>query len=193
MMLSGVPGVAFQRWLFDNPQKGNVLIGDLGQHVNGQRNFTLTCAKPMGRYRFIWIDGHCSEMRLELLDDRCAERSSLFNKLVFKRKECRRPHWSQGTCHAPAGNVWYSQAPFTGDASKPREWMTIVSDGYNGFLERHGNVTIFGAVTIDKDASTFLDIGSVPNDDHCRDLSGSYRNMYDSDKVDSSESISLLV
>lgn len=36
--------------------------------------------------------------------------------------------------------------------------------------ERHANVTVFGVIEVDKDASTFIDVASVPPDDYCRGI-----------------------
>jgi hypothetical protein len=84
MMMTGKPGVAYQRWLFDQPIKGDVLIYDLDQHANDDEHDNLTCGpNKAGRYRYVW-EHDCGSVRLERIEDSCDDRRTMFSDLRIR-------------------------------------------------------------------------------------------------------------
>lgn len=167
MIMTGKPGILYQRWLIDQPTKGEVLIYDLDQHANDEDKDNLSCGpNRAGRYRYRFTHG-CSSLTLELVEDGCDDRRSMFSDLELRRTRCNVNTWSSGNCYSEPGTVWYSLQP-SQTPNAPRHWTTITLGGQGAFVQRFHNETVWGTVTVDKDAAIFMDLGASPPSAACR-------------------------
>ena len=168
--MCGKPGSLFGRWLFDNPQSGQVIVLDQAQAANDKfnGNHQLACGQTQGGRYYYRYSNDCGQLTLELIDDPCLSRSQLLRNVVLHRRACSHNEWSHGHCESKAGSMLYSldSAGVQSVAGVPA-YTTITMGQCGNFIEYHRNVTVFGTVVAKDDAAVFSDVASDPKGDSC--------------------------